>query len=293
MNGRGEAAHGRGGTLAAALVTLLLAAAMLGGIALASAVRAGRTYEVTFYQVINADVSQNVRFVLLTDLHLREYGGDNAGLIADVAALAPDAILLGGDLVTYGTDGYDGMLALCRALAQIAPSFAVMGNHEDEMTFLGGDAQLPERFAQTGVTVLRNRAQTVQLGADTVEIVGVSGYGEGFERYGGRACMETLDAEHAGLRVVMAHVPTLFPGMLDAYAFDLGVAGHTHGGIVRLPVLGGLYSAEEGLLPVYDGGQHALDNGAELIVSRGLGHSGRVPRIFNLPELVVIDVNRY
>ena len=100
MNGRGEAAHGRGGTLAAALVTLLLAAAMLGGIALASAVRAGRTYEVTFYQVINADVSQNVRFVLLTDLHLREYGGDNAGLIADVAALAPDAILLGGDLVT-------------------------------------------------------------------------------------------------------------------------------------------------------------------------------------------------
>ena len=71
------------------------------------------------------------------------------------------------------------------------------------------------------------------------------------------------------------------------------MAGHTHGGIVRLPALGGLYSAEEGLLPVYDGGQHALDNGAELIVSRGLGHSGRVPRIFNLPELVVIDVNRY
>ena len=71
------------------------------------------------------------------------------------------------------------------------------------------------------------------------------------------------------------------------------LCGHGHGGIVRLPALGGLYSAEEGLLPVYDGGQHALDNGAELIVSRGLGHSGRVPRIFNLPELVVIDVNRY
>ena len=75
------------------------------------------------------------------------------------------------------------------------------------------------------------------------------------------------------------------------YSFDLGLAGHTHGGIVRLPKLGALYSAEEGLFPEYGGGVYTLDNKATLIVSRGLGDSGKWPRINNVPELSVIDIN--
>ena len=283
----------RGGVLIPAIVTLLLAALILGGITLYDVLIAQRTYGVTFYQMTSDRVSRNIRFLLLTDLHLREYGEDNAALLADVAALSPDVILLGGDLVTYGVEGYDNMLSLCGRLAQIAPSFMVMGNHEDEKTFLDGDGELVQRFADTGVSVLRNRTQTLTVGEDEVEIVGVSGNANGFEQYGGRSCMDALTDDYAGLRVVMAHIPTLFPEALESYAFDLGVAGHTHGGIIRLPRFGGLYTKEEGLLPTYDGGRFALQNGATLVVSRGLGNSGVIPRVFNRPELVVIDVNWY
>lgn len=283
----------RGGVLIPALVTLLLAALILGGITLHDVISSQKTYGVTFYQMTSDRVSRNIRFLLLTDLHLREYGEDNAALLADVAALGPDVILLGGDLVTYGVEGYGDMLSLCGKLARIAPSFMVMGNHEDEKTFLDGDEELAQRFADTGVSVLRNRTQTLAVGEDEVEIVGISGNAYGFEQYGGRRCMDALADDYAGLRVVMAHIPTLFPDALESYAFDLGVAGHTHGGIIRLPRFGGLYTKEEGLLPTYDGGKFALQNGATLVVSRGLGNSGVIPRVFNRPELVVIDVNWY
>ena len=62
-------------------------------------------------------------------------------------------------------------------------------------------------------------------------------------------------------------------------------------GIVRLPKIGPLYSAEEGFLPDYAGGSYELANNATLIVSRGLGDSSRVPRINNVPELSVIDID--
>lgn len=287
-----EHAHRKGNVLSA-LATLLVLALLLAGIVYHSIDQGKREYELRFYQMVSDRVSRNIRFVLISDLHLREYGEDNIRLIADVSALKPDVILLGGDLVTYNEDSYDNMLSLCGKLAGIAPVYGVMGNHEDEKIFLDNDSELSERFAATGVTILRNRAETLEIGDDRIELVGVSGNASGFEKYGGRECMEGLSEEYEGFRVVMAHIPTLFPDALQDYAFDLGVAGHTHGGVVRLPKFGGLYSAEEGFLPTYCGGKYALDNGGSLVVSRGMGSSGKIPRVFNLPELVVIDVNWY
>ena len=287
-----ERTRGRGNALSA-LVAFLIPVLLLGGIVYHSIDRAEREYGLTFYHITSDRVSRNIRFLLLSDLHLREYGEDNAQLVSDVSALNPDVILLGGDMVTYGVESYDHMLTLCEKLVDIAPVYAVMGDHEDEKTFLEGDKQFPERFAATGVVVLRNRVETLELGADSIELVGISGNGDSFEKYGGRACMDALSEPYEGYRVVMAHIPTLFSDALQEYGFDLGIAGHTHGGIVRLPGFGGLYSAEEGLLPTNSGGRYALDNASALIVSRGLGSSEGIPRVFNLPELVVIDVNWY
>ena len=126
-----------------------------------------------------------------------------------------------------------------------------------------------------------------------IELIGVSGGVDEYEKYGGEALMESLDDDSSALRICVAHVPTLFKKRLEKYRFDLGIAGHTHGGVVRLPVVGGLYSAEEGFLPEYDGGLYELDNGATLFVSRGLGSSGKIPRFNNTPELAVIDIRWY
>ena len=249
-------------------------------------------YTAEFYQIISRKLTHRIRFVFLSDVHLREYGEDNADLVADIRNLAPDLILLGGDLVIYGVSGYDNMLSLCRQLSEIAPVCGVLGNHEDELYFLDNDRDLVQRFTDAGVTVLRNEEAVYDLYGNSVSILGVEGQPQDFDKYGAKEFMDQAEQETGyDFRVCMTHVPTYFPDILENYSFELGLAGHTHGGIVRLPKIGPLYTAEEGFLPTYAGGTYVLQNDAALIVSRGLGDSSQWPRINNVPELSVIDVD--
>ncbi len=210
-------------------------------------------------------------------------------LLILVALLA----LLGGDFVTYGegTD-YDNMLSLFRQLSEIAPVCGVLGNHEDELYFLDNDRELVEKFTAAGVTVLRNQEARYTIHDNVISILGVEGSPADFSNYGASTFMDSVEPQtDYDLRICLAHVPTYFPEHLENYSFELGLAGHTHGGIVRLPKIGPLYTAEEGFLPDYAGGSYTLANNATLIVSRGLGDSSRAPRINNVPELSVIDID--
>ena len=137
-------------------------------------------------------------------------------------------------------------------------------------------------------------AEKVRIGSDTVQLIGVEGTTHGFEVYGGREFMDHAVISPSGYSILMAHYPVLFEPQLSAYDFDLGIAGHVHGGIVNLPFLGGLYSAEEGFFPHFTRGKYTLENQQVLIISGGLGDSKAFPpRINNMPELVVIDINKY
>jgi predicted MPP superfamily phosphohydrolase len=95
------------------------------------------------------------------------------------------------------------------------------------------------------------------------------------------------------LTVLLAHRPEYIDSYLD-YDFDLILSGHAHGGQWRIPLLiNGLYAPNQGWFPKYAGGRYELGN-STFIVSRGLAkESVRVPRIFNPPELVVIDITAF
>ena len=105
--------------------------------------------------------------------------------------------------------------------------------------------------------------------------------------------MESLSRQYDTFRICINHVPMAFVDYMQNAPFDLALAGHTHGGLIRLPVVGRLYTAEEGLFPEYAGGMYQLDSGAPLIVGCGLGDSNQIPRVYNPPELVLVDVNWY
>ena len=250
-------------------------------------------YQVQLYRVTSNRVAEKLRIVFLSDVHLHEYGPDNSELVETITSLKPDLILLGGDLVTFPNPDYESMLTLCRALAGIAPVYGVLGNHESEIIYGGVDDQLAEKFTEAGVYILRNEMQTVTIGQNTVELVGVEGALADYDKYGASDCMEWLPAEGSAFRICLSHVPMMFMDHLQDYPFDLGLAGHTHGGLMRLPLLGRLYAAEEGFLPKYAGGSYDLRNGGTLIVGSGLGDSNGVPRILNPHELVLVDVNWY
>ena len=251
-------------------------------------------YKIVFYQETSKKIDGNLRIAVISDIHNREYGENNEILISDLRELKPDLILFPGDMVIREQDGYQPMLDLVSNLTGIAPCYGVLGNHESERIYYGGDKGLPEAFENAGLRLLRNTQEEIRIGKNTVQLIGVEGTSYGFEEYGGREFMEKTSIDPAAFSILMAHIPILFEPQLSGYDFDLGISGHVHGGIVVLPLIGGLYTREEGFFPKFTAGKYILDKQQTLIISAGLGDSKVFPpRIHNMPELVVIDVNQY
>ena len=251
-------------------------------------------YKISFYQETSRKVSGNIRVVVVADIHNREYGENNGTLLSDIRALNPDLILFPGDMVIREEEDYQSMLDLVSACSGIAPCYGVLGNHESERIYYRDDRELPAKFEEAGLKILRNAREDIRIGHDTIRLIGVEGTTHGFEEYGGRKFMDQAEADPSAYSILMAHIPVLFDPQLSGYDFDLGIAGHVHGGIVNLPFAGGLYSDEEGFFPRFTAGKYTLQNRQTLIISAGLGDSKPFPpRINNMPELVVIDISRY
>ena len=251
-------------------------------------------YKIVFYQETSKKVRDNIRIAVISDIHNREYGEHNETLISDLRELKPDLILFPGDMVIREQDDYQPMLDLVTVLSGIAPCYGVLGNHESERIYYRDDKGLPEAFENAGLRLLRNAQEEIEIGKNTVQLIGVEGTSYGFEEYGGREFMEKNGIDPAAFSILMAHIPILFEPQLSGYDFDLGIAGHVHGGIVVLPFIGGLYTREEGFFPKFTAGKYILEKQQTLIISAGLGDSKVFPpRIHNMPELVVIDVNQY
>ena len=274
------------------LLLILLVLAIIIGTSVAFYRRYTQThYKISFYQETSEKVSSDIRIAVISDIHNREYGENNEVLISGLQALKPDLILFLGDVVTRDEDDYQPMLDLVSALTGVAPCYGVLGNHESERIYYGDDRALPKRFVSAGLRLLRNSREELRIGGDTVQLIGVEGTAYGFEEYGGREFMEKADIDPSSYCILMTHIPILFETQLSGYGFDLGLAGHVHGGIVKLPIVGGLYSDEEGFFPKFCAGKYVLDKQQTLIISAGLGDSKTFPpRINNMPELVVIDI---
>ncbi|MDO4487910.1 MAG: metallophosphoesterase [Eubacteriales bacterium] len=274
------------------VLMLLILVLGFAGLVWADAAYNDSNFECDFYRVKTKTAEERVRLVFLTDVHLKQYGNDNAALINNVRKLSPDLIILGGDLVLSESAEYSGMLSMCTQLSNIAPVYGVLGNHENVRIYYHSDAALPDKFIEAGVKLLRNQYETIVVKDMKIDIVGIDSSSNNFELYGAKEFMDGYNAADTGsYKIVIAHEPKVFD-ILTAYGydFDFGMAGHVHGGIIRVPMFGGLYSVEEGWLPKYDSGIYTLDNGASLLVSRGLGNSTRVPRLNNVPELSVVDL---
>lgn len=237
-----------------------------------------------------------IRLALITDLHSCSYGRDMEKLIGAVKKQAPDVILLGGDIFDDGQpdDNAERFLA---GIAGYAPSYYVTGNHE----YWSGENAFAEKMAildRYGVVRLRGTGSEIGIGGIRLTIGGVDDpcawtgdlsetVPEGF-----RAELAAVSAlcEEADYAILLTHRPELF----DLYVregFDLVLAGHAHGGQWRIPgLLNGLYAPNQGFFPPLAGGKFEKD-GTVMIVSRGLAReSTRIPRFYNPPELVIIDL---
>ena len=274
------------------LLTAVLASAV-------SAVVCSRELKVTEYDVGIDGLTSPARVVVISDLHSKEYGGDNSALLALIAAQSPDAVFAVGDMINRSADEEDILqfLELLVKLQEIAPVYYSPGNHESDY-IADRDSGLLGRVSATGVTVLLDEYVETQLGGNTVRIGGTMGH---YYRYEWSEEQKNDPPDYAMQEeigstdvpsIVLMHMPEnmIADSARKNWNADLYISGHTHGGVVRLPLIGGLVAPTQGLFPKYDQGFFTVDGRLKLIITSGLAGYGPIPRIFNRPEICVIDM---
>lgn len=254
----------------------------------------------TAYIIPLGGVESQIRFVALSDLHCREFGKGNSRLLDKIKAQSPDAIFAVGDMISNNSDVSDAdeMVALLCRLNEIAPTFFAPGNHELEYISRTGD-DLLTKVSNAGITVVNDSYVDCNFGGQAIRIGGTMGHAFPFgrtpEEFQSSDIYKFLtEFEDTDLPTVcLAHMPDTFifnnaasywPGV------DLVISGHTHGGMIRIPFVGGLIAPMQGFFPAYDRGYFKLSSNMQMIIGSGLAGYGIVPRIFNLPEICIIDI---
>ena len=246
----------------------------------------------SFYQIQSDKLSSNIRIVQLSDLHLREFGEKNADLIEHISALNPDIIAITGDMTDKMVDDYQVVTDLCAELVKIAPVYYVPGNHEwPKIVFEG--SHIRSDLEALGVHFLADKTETIEINGNTISIGGIAEAPASYEKYA-KSYFESFEALDT-FKLLLVHYPEYFSedtGALANVDVDVALCGHAHGGQIRIPGIGGLYTPDQGFLPKLTEGVQKIGN-TYVVISRGLGDGKDkfIPRINNPPELVIVDIN--
>lgn len=267
-------------------------AAVIAIAAIISAIVCADSIKVTEYEVPIDNLNSEINIVCISDLHSKEYGEGNSKLLSLIGQQNPDAIFTNGDMINRnaGEEDIREFLSLIRRLQQIAPVFYSVGNHEVEYMKNNGDGLL-NQIAETGAVVLYDNFVETEIAGNIIRIGGTIGH---YRNSNWKDKLDYAMQEEIGSTdipaVVLMHMPEslVFDSERENWDADLYISGHTHGGIVRLPIIGGLVSPSEGLFPKYDYGQYLIDGRLNLIISSGLAGYKFIPRVFNKPEICVI-----
>jgi len=242
----------------------------------------------TVYASNLPEAFRGFRVTEIADLHGREFGKDHARLLRAVRETEPDLIAIDGDLFDEDAE-VPKLDSLLLGLCEIAPTYYVTGNHEWTTDRL---RETLDHFRSLGVTVLENDYVVLERDGERLAVAGVHDPNGPYDM----KTKETLTAEIRAALGEDAYILMLAHrnGQLDEWA-ALGVetvlTGHGHGGLIRIPFVGGVVGVDRELFPTYDAGLFRQGETA-MIVSRGLGNSIWIPRIFNRPDLPVITLER-
>ena len=241
------------------------------------------TLVTTEVAIESGKVSAPLTLVQLSDLHGATFGGGNRALLSRVERQEPDAVLVTGDMYTRDDErGRATALALLGELAGQYPVYFVPGEHDGEEGFLSA-------LRQQGVTVLDYETAELTVGEETILLYGIDN-----QSYTG-----TFDLHNAfpsppedRFSILLAHIPNA--RAFFAFGADLTLCGDTHGGQVRLPLLGpaqvdGRWFPRLQGGPIYDKGPYTKGE-TNLFISSGRGNYPLPLRLFNRPEVVRITV---
>ncbi|VTR81736.1 phosphoesterase [Clostridium perfringens] len=250
----------------------------------------------TNYEV-DCGIGKDINVVHLSDLHGKEFGKNNEKLKMLILKEKTDLVVATGDMIDSSLKNMEGVIDFLSDLSKCVKVVYISGNNEQrckKAEYIFGSLK------SKGVIVLRNEIITLSLSGVKINILGM------FEKPKGDlySSIKKINGSYAyedshrlfkrlesleGLKIVLSHYPELFEVEYSKYDFHIMFSGHAHGGQFRIPIIKrGLIAPGQGFFPKYTEGMHGNKN--KLIISRGLGNSTKITRLFNRPEIVNVKI---
>ena len=262
------------------------------------------TLEVTKYVVENKKVPKEFdgyNIVQISDLHSKLFGENNKKLIQKIKSLNPDIVVVTGDLIDGENNNYNVALDFMKEISKLYRVYYIIGNHEQKSLIKKYKDEYKDYFNklhQIDFVNLDNNKVEIVKGDSNINLYGLtvpySCYKYLFDNQETTSIDIDFLEEKLGkvdreqFNILLAHTPFYFDEY-EKWGADLTLCGHVHGGIVRLPLVGGLLSPDRKFFPKYDLGEY-IKNKSTMIVSKGLGGSKVLIRVNCKPEIVNIKL---
>ena len=262
------------------------------------------TLQITYYELTYENLPKSFdkyKIVQISDMHGKTFGMENIGLANRIKSLKPDILLITGDMMSSTINDEGAFLEFLDHFNQACPIYMCLGNHEQIASQITNDrySNFINNIKEKGVILLDNEKVTIKNGPDTIAISGLTmelyHYSRrDIEPYDEDMSLtkfyieEVLGKSPKEFNILLAHNPAYFKEYVS-WGADLILSGHIHGGIIRIPFLGGLFSPEKIFFPEYDAGLFESRE-SKMIVNRGLGYSKVHIRLFNRPEISLVEL---
>lgn len=251
------------------------------------------TVELNTYEYYDSDLPMlfyGYRIMCVSDFHNSFYSGQIAKKINEEQ---PDVVLFLGDMTTLPKNSTDNFKKLLDGITIDVPIYGVLGNHEE---FSERKEELIEEFAGTKMQLLQNESVMLERDGASIKLVGVNDVDMADDQIKDSWSLSQIreylseELDHSAFTILACHRSNLYPYLSDLDA-DLMLAGHMHGGVVRVPFFGGVFGQDGGLMPDYDAGPYQETEMA-LYVNRGCDFLPTKLRVNNGPEIVEIILKR-
>lgn len=243
--------------------------------------------DITKYKIKDKKIDHNLNIMFLSDLHNRDIIEE---LNKEINSLNPDLIILGGDMINQYTSDMNYFYKLC-SLLKNRIVYYTFGNHEEML----GENDLEEyknTITNYGIEILNNKSINI---SKNIILHGFDSELECYKKFRKQGINKKYIEDKVGIfdkskfNILIAHNPLEFNSYMKTNS-DLVLSGHVHGGLIMIPGIGALLSPDYTLFPKYYDGMYEKNN-TKMIVSRGIGLSKRIPiRVFNNPEIVMIEL---
>lgn len=243
------------------------------------------TIKTVEYSYTTPKAAGEVKIALISDLHSFEYGTDNDMIIKKIQKAKPDLIFVLGDMYSRGqTARIDPTVSFISELAEIADVYAVTGDHDYD------DEYKKKLDSAPGVNLLNYDSADIEINGNKLCIYGIDNvyFTATFDLH-----REFDEPDEEKINILLSHIPSI--SHYGDFGFDYIFCGDSHGGLIQLPFIGGIYFNGY-ILPeityydtVTDKGPYKFDD-TNLYVTSGIGHYPLPIRFNNRPEICFITI---